>query len=117
MQSPNWTRQSIIRILESLLQIGVDLRSKHMEKAWYELFTAAEHQFGSWEETMITLARRPVAPEDLRKLNFPEASLELHFRDDPDGKVYLQASYVDIYDKDNGCSEEIESTVPGDYDF
>jgi len=47
----------------------------------------------------------------------PEASLELHFRDDPDGKVYLQASYVDVYDNSCGTEEVVNSLVPVDYDF
>jgi len=51
------------------------------------------------------------------ELHLKEASLELHFRDDPDGDIYLQCSYVDIYDIDNGCTETIKSTVPVDYDF
>ena len=47
-------------------------------------------------------------------------SLKLHFRDDPEGNIYLQCEYCDFMDPLNGVVEEqkIEDyTGPIDYDF
>jgi hypothetical protein len=67
--------------------------------------------------SQLFLPKVNVEFENPSELHLREASLELHLRDDPDGDIYLQCSYVDIYDIDNGCTEAIKSTVPVDYDF
>jgi hypothetical protein len=54
--------------------------------------------------------------ERVEELNYREASVTFHFRDDPEGYVYLQAEWVDLYAEDNGVSE-YEPSGRIDYDF
>ena len=55
-------------------------------------------------------------PEHTDELRQREASITFHFRDDPEGYVYLQAEYVDLYAEDNDVPEYVPSGKI-DYDF
>ena len=54
--------------------------------------------------------------ERVDELNYREASATFHFREDPEGYVYLQAEYVDLYAENNDCPE-YEPSGRVDYDF
>ena len=43
-----------------------------------------------------------------------QASLTLHFKDADDGNLYLQCSYVDLYDEDNGFIDYRYPPEPGE---
>ena len=55
-----------------------------------------------------------VKPERIEELAGQTASLKLHFRDDPQGKIYLQCDYGDVYDVNNGLGELYEPVVEED---
>jgi hypothetical protein len=58
-----------------------------------------------------------VAPEmESWELMNRQASITAHFRDSVDGKVFLQADYIDVYDPLNGCDEEGDHTLHPNYD-
>jgi hypothetical protein len=61
---------------------------------------------------------KPIVEPELEdwELLHKQASLSLHFRDAVDGKVYLQADYVDVYDPTNGIDEETDHTLHPNYD-
>ena len=58
--------------------------------------------------------------EDKWEARDQHISLKLHFRDDPDGNIFLQCEYCDFMDPFNGIDEgvkEQEYTGPQDWDF
>ena len=47
-----------------------------------------------------------VEPEHIEELTGSHAGLTLHLRDTPNGDIYLQCEFCDIYDPDNGIPED-----------
>lgn len=58
-----------------------------------------ENRDGSFYCSQLFMPKVNVDFEHTDQLLRQQASLKLHFRDDPVGKVYLQAEYVDLYDE------------------
>ena len=58
-----------------------------------------------------------LAPEQIKELKSPTASLRLHFREDHEGDIFLQCEYCDVYDPDNGLDENISSDAVEDWEF
>lgn len=73
------------------LLMSVDPYSMKEARASYE------NRNGSFYCSQLFMPKLNVDFEHHDQLLRQQASLKLHFRDDPLGKVYLQAEYVDLY--------------------
>ena len=74
------------------LLMSVDPYSKKKPRASYE------NKDGSFYCSQLFLPKVNVEFDHPDQLQMQQASLKLHFRDDPLGLVYLQAEYVDLYE-------------------
>lgn len=75
------------------LLMSVDPYSKKEPRASYE------NKDGSFYCSQLFMPKVNVEFDHADQLYMQQASLKLHFRDDPLGKVYLQAEYVDLYEQ------------------
>tara|TARA_R110002012_G_scaffold316374_1_gene531257 strand:+ start:165 stop:677 length:513 start_codon:yes stop_codon:yes gene_type:complete len=67
--------------------------------------------------SQLYLPKLTGAPERIEELRGNQATLKLHFRDDPQGNIYLQCGYCDVYDVDNGAEPVGVDDPNGDFDF
>ncbi len=87
------------------------------QKGWFEGMSATEKVFGDRGCLVVSQLYAPKLPTGITRfyeLHNKNVSLKLHFRDDPVGNLYLQCSYVDLYERVAPAVEEVE--VDPNYD-
>lgn len=96
----------------SQLTMSLDPYSKKRPVAAYE------NRDGSFYCSQLFLPKVNVEFDHPDQLQMQVASLKLHYRDDPLGKVYLQAEWVDLYDQVIPTTDETQTNEEnGDEDW
>ena len=73
---------------------------------------ACENSKGQFKCSQLFKPKLNVDPQHYSELIGKQATLCLHLRDDPTGKVYLQAEFVDLYEEVSYPTDAKQDVAP-----